>query len=182
MRRRILLALTLVVGVIVFPSSASATVDLLDFQSAVDEMLAVDPTLDPPPNDGKHDFVVGGFQAGTYNNAISAHSDPSGQDVFGFETNTARNGGDKYRSRVTCLAVAGNVAAYGVVVTHSQSNTLPPGTQFVDVVRDSGLPGGAGDGWNTFEVPAEDCSLWIPLASGAPPIERGNIVVNDEQP
>ncbi len=182
MRRRILLALTLVVGVIVFPSSASATVDLLDFQSAVDDMLAVDPTLDPPPNDGKHDFVVGGFQAATYNTAISAHSDPSGQDVFGFETNTARNGGDKYRSRVTCLAVSGNVAAYGVVVTHSESNTLPPGTQFVDVVRDSGLPGGAGDGWRFFPGPAKNCALFIGAASIAPPIERGNILVHDAQP
>ena len=94
MRRRLILALTLVFGVFVFSGSASATVDLLDFQSAVDDMLAVDPTLDPPPNDGKHDFVVGGFQAATYNSAISAHSDPSGQDVFGFETNTARNGAD----------------------------------------------------------------------------------------
>ena len=79
MRRRILLALTLVVGVILFPTSASATDDLLDFQLAVDEMLAVDPTLDPPPNDGKHDFVVGGFRdVFGYNNGLSAHSGPGG--------------------------------------------------------------------------------------------------------
>ena len=181
MRGRLILALTLVFGVFVFSGSASATVDLLDFQSAVDDMLAVDPTLDPPPNDGKHDFVVGGFQAGTYNNAISAHSDPSGQDVFGFETNTMPNG-LKYRSRVICIAVAGNVAAYGVEVTQSASNTEPPGTQFVDVVMDSGLPGGAGDRWITFAEPAADCPLWIPFVSIAPLIERGNIVVNDEQP
>ncbi len=179
-----LLALMLLVGVFVFSGSASAsgTLDLLDFKSTVEEMQAVDPTLDPPPNDGKHDFVVGGFQRGDLNTGVSAHSDPSGQDVFGFETNTTRGGEFKYRQRVTCLAVEGNVAAYGLVVTHSESNTEPPGTQYVEIVRDSGLPGGEGDGWISFRREAESCAQFVELAPLAFPIERGNILVHDVQP
>jgi hypothetical protein len=85
MRRRMLLALMLVLGVFVFPTSASATHDgLLDFQSAVDAMLEVDPTLDPPPNDPTKDFAVGGFQSAVAGQkiGISAHTDgPKAEDA-----------------------------------------------------------------------------------------------------
>jgi hypothetical protein len=149
-------------------------------------MRAVDPTLNPPPNDGTRDFVVGGFQSASYNTSLSAHSDPMGQDVHGFETNTTRGGDEKYRQRVTCLAVAetpdGNVAAYGLVVTHSASNVVPPGTEYVEVVRDSGLPGGQFDGWLSFDSPAENCPAFLEIAPFAATIVRGNILVHNAQP
>src|SRR5918997_692002 len=122
MRKRMLLALTLVVGMFVFPGSASATHDLLDFESTVEQMLAVDPTLDPPPNDGKHDFVVGGFQEGSalvdINWGVSAHSGPSGEEPFGHVSGTIPEGATdakQGRWRVTCVNVAGEFAAIGGV-------------------------------------------------------------------
>jgi len=63
---RKLLAIAAVILAFAFVLAAGTTnagiVDLLDFQAAVDAALAADPTLDSPPNDGGHDFVVGGFQ------------------------------------------------------------------------------------------------------------------------
>jgi len=178
--RRTLLALPLVVGVLVFPSAASATHDLLGFQSAVDAMHAVDRTLDPPPNDGKHDFVVGGFQAGRSNFGVSAHSDPLGNDVWGHVSQTTPDG-LKLRGRVTCLAVAGTIAAYGFVVTHSNSPFAPPGSDFVHFVRDSGLPGGMGDTWGSSTSAAALCPIFA-VANIGSPIARGNILVHDAQP
>lgn len=61
--KRMLVTVALVFGVVALPSSASATHGLLEFESAVDAMLAVDPTLDPPPDDGDRDFVIGGLEA-----------------------------------------------------------------------------------------------------------------------
>ena len=183
--RRTLLAFTLLVGLLVFPSAASATHDLLGFQSAVDAMQAVDPTLDPPPNDGKHDFVVGGFEIFDGDKfGLSAHSDPLGSDAWGHISQTSPEREFRLRGRVTCLAVAGNVAAYGFVTTHARSNTDDaPGDEFVDVVVDSGLPGGAGDRWVGFaNVDAETCSQSLPAAAAAAPITRGNILVHDAQP
>jgi hypothetical protein len=188
--RRTLLALTLVVGLLVFPSAASATHDLLGFQSAVDAMEAVDRTLDPPPNEGRHDFVVGGFKRFGANIAVSAHSGPLGEDPFGHVSVTVTDSpipdfGQTFqvRFKVTCLAVAANMAALGGVETEAASNDNPPGTNHVMVFRDSGLPGGAGDGFTEITgFPADNCAVWLPLAAGAGPIERGNFLVHDAQP
>jgi hypothetical protein len=192
MRRRILVAFTLVVGVILFPSSASAAVDLLDFQSAVDEMLAVDPTLDPPPNDGKHNFVVGGFQDETdLNWAVSAHSGPLGEDPFGHVSVTFPEGspdGKQGRWRVTCVNVEGNLAAIGAVPTEAASNDV--GSPGVAVFRDAGPGGGEGPGVSQLDgfqflsgADPNECQNPVALgvAAGAPPIQRGNILVHDVQ-
>jgi hypothetical protein len=134
---------------------------------------------------GKKDFVTGGFQDFLGEHiGLSAHSGPSGENPFGHESVTFSDpdqGHFKIRSRVTCLAVAGNLAAWGTVATKSASNTVPPGTEFVEVGRDGG-PGGAADGWNFFEAPAEDCADFLAYAAAAPPIESGNISIHDAQP
>jgi hypothetical protein len=192
MRKRMLLALTLVVGMFVFPGSASATHDLLDFESTVEEMLAVDPTLDPPPNDGKRDFVVGGFQQGDLNWAVSAHSGPLGEDPLGHVSATAplakANTDEKQgRWRVTCVNVAGKLAAIGGVPTQAASNDADPA---LFVFRDGGPGGGTPVEPDGFEfLPGRigdpsacpDPSLLV-RAAGAPPIESGNILVHDAQP
>jgi hypothetical protein len=192
MRKRMLLALTLVVGMFVFPGSASATHDLLDFESTVEEMLAVDPTLDPPPNDGKHDFVVGGFQQDDINWGVSAHSGPLGEDPLGHVSATAPlekgNTDEKQgRWRVTCVNVAGKLAAIGGVPTQAASNDAEPA---LFVFRDGGPGGGTPVEPDGFQfLPGRigdpsacpDPSLLV-IAAGAPPIESGNILVHDAQP
>jgi hypothetical protein len=186
MRKRMLLALTLVVGMFVFPGSASATHDLLDFESTVEE----------PPNDGKHDFVVGGFQEGfalgDINWGVSAHSGPSGEEPFGHVSATLPKGATdetetQGRWRVTCVNVAGKLAAIGGVPTQAASNDAEPS---LFVFRDGGPGGGTPVEPDGFEfLPGRigdpsacpDPSLLL-RAAGAPPIESGNILVHDAQP
>jgi hypothetical protein len=194
MRKRMLLALTLVVGMFVFPGSASATHDLLDFESTVEQMLAVDPTLDPPPNDGKHDFVVGGFQEGStqvdINWGVSAHSGPSGEEPFGHVSGTIpefNTDAKQGRWRVTCVNVAGNLAAIGGVPTQAASNDAG---HALFVFRDGGPGGGTPvepDGFEFLPGRIGDPSACpdpglLLRAAGAPPIESGNILVHDAQP
>lgn len=134
---------------------------------------------------GKRDVVTGGFEDRLGEHiGLSAQSGPSGENPFGHESVTfpdPEEGHFKIRSRVTCLAVAGNLAAWGTVATESSSNTVDPGTEFVEVGRDGG-PGGAADGWDFIEAPAEDCADFLAAAAGAPPIESGNISIRDAQP
>src|SRR5947209_4268941 len=44
------------------PLAHASIVNPLTFNAAVNAAQAVDPTLAPPANDGKHDFAVGGFE------------------------------------------------------------------------------------------------------------------------
>jgi hypothetical protein len=167
---------------VVAPSVRADIVDLLTFQAAVDAAQAVDPTLDPPPNDGQHDFAVGGFedvfgeQVG-----LSAHSGPNGGNSFGHEsvTKPKPEGEERIRSQVVCLAVSGKLAAWGTVVMNSNSSTFPPGTEFVEFGRDGG-PGGAGDGWGFASDSAANCAAHVTDALAAAPITSGNILVHDE--
>jgi hypothetical protein len=176
--RRLLLAVALV-GLLVFPSSAGATHDLLDFESAVDAMRAVDPTLDPPPNGPGKDFVVGGGQNLDQNFGLSAHSGALGEDPDGHVSLTfGQPDTRQYRGRVICLAVAGNLATVGVVPTNARSNDFPA-LQLVLGVRDSGLPGGTGDGIQAVSTIAANCAVFLPLAAVVNPIERGNLLVHD---
>jgi hypothetical protein len=183
---RLLLALTLVVGALGFPSTASATHSVLDFQSAVDAMHAVDATLAAPPNDGKHDFAVGGVRdAFDANVGFSVHSGPLGEDAFGHLSSTAPNQDNPaaptyVRLRVTCLSVAALIASFGGVVT--QSNVVPRGTNFLVAVRDTGRSGGEGDGLDFAPGPADTCPAFLPAAVTAPDVETGNILVHDAQP
>jgi hypothetical protein len=182
MRRRLLLALALVVGVFVFPTSASATsYDLLDYQSAVDAMLAVDPTLEPPPNDPQKDFAVGGFTyaqnpppAAPWQVGMSAHRDgPQAEDAWGHVSITLAHQNGKGRLRVVCLSVLGNKAALGIEPMEN-SNGLGAG---VLVVEDNGLPGGTGDRARFVTSDPQNCELFV--AGGGTPIEHGNLLIND---
>jgi hypothetical protein len=187
MPRKALLVLAAVVGAIAIPAGTAATVySLLDYQSAVDSLQAIDPTIDPPPNDPNKDFAVGGFQGVDGNNVgFSAHSDPFGGNAQGKLSETKPFEGP-YQGRfvVTCLAVAGTEAAMGLVPTDAASNDQH--AEFILSVHDSRLPGGTDDKY-AFEsdvgVFAQDCAAYVTDALFGPfTIERGNILVNDALP
>lgn len=129
---------------------------------------------------GNLDSVQGGF--GDYldeNIGTHAHSGPSGENPHGHESATTA-GGDRYRLRVICLAVRGNLAAYGTLVLSSNNPDYPAGTEFVEVVLDSGEPGGAGDGWAIFDEPASTCVHYLDdVVASVEPITHGNIVIRD---
>src|SRR5919201_3015311 len=142
MFRKALLVLVATVAALALPAGASAYT-LLDFQSAVDALTAVDPTIDPPPNDPSHDFAVGGF-TGLDNNKVgfSAQSGPLSENAQGKLSETIPlffGIGQTYQGRftITCLAVAGPVASMGLVPTDAASNDQP--AEFWLVVHDSGL-------------------------------------------
>ena len=133
----------------------------------------IDLTIDPLSSSGDGDFVVGGGQTlSGLSTAISAHSGPLGEDPRGiWWLNAAIR-----MTRVTCLAVSGNLAAAGVVSTQGAFE----GVEGIVLFRDGGVPGGAGDGLAliTF-VPAASCGALVPLAAGVPPLSHGNFVVHD---
>jgi hypothetical protein len=130
---------------------------------------------------GNKDFVNGGFED-LFGEKVGVHaaSGPAGEDASGHESAT-RPGDTRYRLKVTCLAVQGNLAAYGTVMIKSNNPDFPAGTEFVEVVRDGG-PGGAGDGWDIFDEPASTCAAFVGAAAAATPIARGNITIHDAQP
>lgn len=185
-RRFVVLAVAVLA--IAVPGSARATYSLLDLQQATDALQAVDPTIDPPPNDSSKDFAVGGFH-GTDNNNVgfSAHSGPLGQDAQGHlsETIPLFYGTPPHtyqgRFRITCLSVLGPDAAMGLVPTDAAANDQP--AEFVFAVHDSRLPGGMGDQYVFIpDTPAADCTGLEIFATFGFTIERGNILVNDALP
>lgn len=185
MFKKALLVLTATIVAIAVPASARADYSLFDFQSAADALHAVDPTIDPPPNDPNQDFVVGGFQGQDSNNVgFSAHSDPLGFDPqgtlsetipFGLPTQTPST--YQGRFRVTCVAVALNDAAIGLVPTEAASNDQQD--EFVLAVRDNHLLGTL-DEYGFLPIQASDCLFGVGFAGL--PIARGNILVNDSIP
>jgi hypothetical protein len=188
MPRKALLVLTAAIVAIAIPAGASAVYSLLDYQSGADALEAFDPTIEPPPNDPNRDFAVGGFQGQENNNVgFSAHSGPLGEDAQGHLSETVplffptASRTFQGRFRVTCLSVLGNDAALGLVPTDVASNDEQ--AEFLLVVHDGGLPGGAGD-LEAFapDVLATDCTGLEVLAIFGFPIERGNILVNDALP
>jgi hypothetical protein len=189
MPRKVLLVLAAALVAIALPASASAVYSLFDYQSATDALQAVDPTIDPPPNDPGKDFAVGGFQGETENNnvAFSAHSDGLlGEDAQGHLSETIplfypmSPRTYQGRFRVTCLAVIGNEAAMGLVPEDNAANDQE--AQFILAVRDNkalGVP----DEWvflSDVDVFANDCALYVSDAFFT--IQRGNILVNDGLP
>jgi hypothetical protein len=165
----------LVVTGLTVPRPVRALHTLLAFQSALEALWAVDPTMEPPPDNGSRDFAVGGFQGPDGNNfGFSAHSGPSGEDPRGHLSETIPGFGQA-RFRVTCLKVFGNQAALGLVPTDAASNDVD--SEFVLSVKDSGLPGGAGDLFAFIQRPAANCRTYVNAAVF--PITRGNLVVHD---
>jgi len=132
------------------------------------------------------DSVTGGARDFTGSNvAVSARSSDGGRGASGVVNATLPNprspfgGTAQFRLKVTCLAVADGVASIGAVVTDSPANDVfPAGTPFVITIRDSGQPGGAGDGLGLFPgAPADTCPALLGAAPAAPPIEQGNLHV-----
>jgi hypothetical protein len=132
----------------------------------------------------RSDRITGGFtDAFGERVGLQARSGPNGENASGRETAT-RPGDTRYRLKVTCLAVAGNLAAYSTLMVKSNNPSFPVGTRFVEVVRDGGLPGGEGDGWFIFDVPPADpsnCADFLDEAASAEDILGGNITVLDAQ-
>ena len=182
--KRLLLPLVLAAALFALPSIASA-LDLLEFQSAVDAMRAVDPTLDPPPNDGRHDFVVGGFSAPTVKWSVSAHSGPLGEEPFGHVNRTIPQPSGvikQSRWRVTCVYVSANLAVVvGVPHPHAGSDDFNSTTKFY--FRNGG-PGGAADGFlQSFAASPVACGpADLVFAAAASPFANGNILVHDALP
>ncbi len=131
-----------------------------------------------------NDSIQGGFGDMLGENVgLQAKSGPNGENPRGHESATTPGPGPiKFRLDVICLAVQGSQAAYGTVVVKTNDPDNPPGTEFVEVVRDGGLPGGGGDGWDIFDAPASTCADFIDEAGAAAPITHGNITIHDAQP
>jgi len=173
--------------------------DLVTFLSGVDAAQAVDPTLDPTPNDGAHDYAVGGgknlgFVGGPCNDSepnctttgFSAHSGPAGENPQGhISTHVSGPAGFELRGDVVCLQVLGN-QAYILAVETRTNDGVPQGTQFFLHVVDNGNPvnGTPPDlirhsftGFFTPPLPGFPCGL--PVLAPVP-LGSGNIVVHDE--
>jgi hypothetical protein len=173
------------------PASASANYSLVDYQSAADALLAVDSTLDPPPNDPNRDFAVGGFQGQDNNNVgFSGHGDALlGSDPQGHLSETIplffpmASSTYQGRFRVTCIAVTLNEAAIGLVPTDVASQDQS--AEFILSVRDNRGTGFPDDYEFFFDpnpgvIQASDCAIYVGFASF--PVAHGNILVNDALP
>jgi hypothetical protein len=145
--------------------------------------LAAATTTAAGPNGDR--VVGGGRDAFDANVSVEARSGPNGEHPRGHINATLPfpgTPGDTLQIRldVVCVAVDGNRAAIGAVVTESPSNDRPPGTPYVVVFRDTGLPGGAGDAEAPIRgVPPANCADFLPLADAAPPLRNGNISIRD---
>jgi hypothetical protein len=171
------------------PGVARATIDLVDFQAALDALFAVDPELAvhaQANSSGGNDFAVGGGQSSVGSNfGLSAHQ-RAGEDPWGHLSDTIPDDG-KIRARIICLEVVTDLdgvkrAAMNGQITESSSNTAPTGFFIRVFVRDTGLPGGEGDGYRrTFTSRLPDPRR-CPQTALIFNIERGNININDAQP
>jgi hypothetical protein len=187
---------TLVAIFLIAPGIArSGILDLLTFASGVDAAQAVDPTLDPPPNDGAHDVAVGGghhlgFVGGPCDasdpnctlEGFSAHSGPNGENPQG---HISVNGATLLRGDVTCLQVISNEAFIRAVETRT-GDDIPQGTAFLLHVVDNGNPvNGVPPDLirNSFDGFINPPTTAFPCGSPVlPPVPlgSGNIVVHDE--
>jgi hypothetical protein len=187
--RKLSCAVAMAAASLVVPSSASADIVPVDlFNDAVSAMQAIDPTLQPPPNDGRHDFVVGGFTNFLGEQvAVSAHRDLATGAVKGSETVKGREGGSPFTTklRVTCLdtrPLAGQVfdglAAFTTKVTSTNGGDFALGQEFLELARDAG-PGGVGDGHTPSDT-ATSCAGQASQGIAAAQIISGNVLVNDQ--
>jgi hypothetical protein len=188
-------AAMLAAAFLVAPGIARASIlDLVTFMSGVDAAQAVDPTLDPPPNDGAHDFAVGGghhlgFVGGPCNasdplctiEGFSAHSGPTGENPQG---HISVNGATLLRGDVICLQVIANEAFIRAVETRT-GDDIPQGTEFLLHVVDNGNPA---SGTPTDLIRNSFAPFISPPSAAFPcgtpilppvPLGSGNIVVHD---
>jgi hypothetical protein len=176
MLRRTMIALAVAGLSIALTASIAAAYTLLDYESAVDALHAVDPTIQPAANDPGKDMAVGGFKGPIEFNqfGFSAHSAPNGDDPKGQLTESDPQ---TFHGRwnVTCLAVVGKHAAIGLTPTRGDAN----GERIVSVF--DGGPGGTLDLFIVDDVgPASNCAANVFFADV--PIQSGNILVHDAMP
>jgi hypothetical protein len=172
-------------------------VDLFSFQSAVDAAQAVDPTLNSPPNDGRHDFAVGGGRTVPDNLGFgfSAHSGPLGENPkghmsFGLSLAPPFPKVAQVTIDVTCLTVVLNVATIGGEITHVNAPGGDPvpivqeGRGALFVATDNGNPvnGQPVDQFAFVALPAAPPAICPPLGPFAGPLTNGNILVHDALP
>jgi hypothetical protein len=196
LRRPLLLVLISLAATISFVIAlpASATLDLLDYNSALDAAVAVDSSLaNSATNDPGKDFAVGGGQhddlAGTCSNSdntcnnegFAAHSDANGANPQGQVSSTIPHVGE-LKGPVTCLHVFGNRAF--ILFTNTKNFPgSPPGTPVALDVVDNGNPASGAPPDMIRNYP--DASTLINpvtcFVSPLPPVPlvRGNIVVHD---
>jgi hypothetical protein len=195
-RSKLLLGLLSLAATICFVIAlpASATLDLLDYNSAVDAATAVDPSLaKDATNDPAKDFAVGGGQhddlAGMCSNSdntcnnegFAAHSDADGANPQGHVSSTIPNVGE-LKGPVTCLHVVGN-RAFILFTNMKDFPGSPPGTPVALDVVDNGNPASGAPPDMIRNYP-DATTLLNPLTcfvSPLPPVPlvRGNIVVHD---
>lgn len=123
--------------------------------------------------------IFGGTVPENYSFSAIRHRDG---DVSGqFELKSAQDGGLRVHGEVTCMAVTGNVARLGGVLTQSTDAQFPAGTQVAWMIADNGE--GANDPpdqTSDFYVsgnPSRFCASQarLPLI----PIEHGNLQVHE---
>jgi hypothetical protein len=190
---RLSLALITSVATLVPLAPSASAFDQSELPLALDALNTYAPEIAGPPNDGAHDFAVGGGQhvGGTVNEGFSAHSGPLGESPQGHISATFfQPQPEMLRGDVICLQVTGNRAIMLAVQTEA-GGAIPQGQQFLLEVVDNGNPieGTPPDLIrNSFVggfVPPPASGAAFPC--GAPllapvPLERGNIVVRDVLP
>lgn len=175
MLARITLAVVVGSAALVFAAAAAAAVDPAEYDSALASVQAVDESISVPANSSNEDFVAGASHNEDAVLALAARSGPNGESPTGNGVAIAPS--TRTQFDVTCLDTLGGLAAVGVAVT--RSTLLPVGTELIVFVRDTGLPGGMGDGHQVIALPAASCDGAAPLAATVPPHDEGNWVVND---
>jgi len=169
---------------------ARSVIDIADFQAALTALSAVDAELAVEAqanSSSERDFAVGGGQSSVGSNfGLSAHSGPSGEDAFGHVSETFPGDG-KYRARVVCLQVVTDITGVkraGIIgqITESSSNTAPAGSFVRWSVRDTGLSGGSGDGFQRLITSIPPNPMVCPPRPTIADLEHGNINIHDAQP
>jgi hypothetical protein len=189
---------------IVFALAPSASAfDPLELSLAVDAVNTYAPDLDPPPppNDGAHDFAVGGGQHGEsgfpdcsnstgtcVNEGFSAHSGPNGENPQGYVSATFITPHPfKLRGPVLCVNVQGTMAFILVQQQEDAAEVgFAKGVEFLLVVVDNGNPvlGTPPDmirnyGPSDF-TPGSGTGQDCGTPNSAPTfLQKGNIVVRD---
>jgi hypothetical protein len=163
------------------PTNATAVPDPEVEPNAIAAIETRDPFLSPASSVTGRDSVHGAGHNVDATLTVAATSGPLGEDAEGAAHANAP--ATQVSLRVVCLAVSGGLASVGGVV--ERSNLLPEGTELIIMIRDTGLPGGEGDGASVLaDVPTEAdmCPAFVATAALVPPQEHGNWRVLDAAP
>lgn len=181
MSRNSPILLAVVVAMVTAAVSATGAAAVPDPEVEPNAIAAIetgDPLLFPASSVPGSDSVHGAGNNEGATLSVAATSGPLGEDPEGAAHANAPT--TQVSLRVVCLAVAGGLASIGAVV--ERSNLLPEGTELILMIRDTGLPGGEGDGHNEIVADAASCPAFLAFAGAVPVQERGNWLVTDASP